>query len=636
MLYSRPAAWAEILITREQVTDTGETMMIDNLRIELEYDYFDKRNDQSELEVVVAGEIMPTIFVEGSQGQGKDLNGRGDGIGDFVRVFDRDDTVTLEAPTTYGTWVFDRWADPSGEVFKTVDTSVTTTVQMGEHKMIQAIYVNMADTEPPAPPVILTNSGQDFTTGFSTAMLTGEVDSDGAFVEINGTELDYTMGDMLWQAEFELSIGAQTIEVVALDESLNPSEPAAIVVTYNPLYDSDGDGIIDADEGTGDPDEDGIPNYLDEDSDGDGLSDAGELRYGTDPYNPDSDGDGLTDGFEVARGSDPLDEESVPALGDVNGDGYANAVDVQLVINATMGSVTVDTSPDINYDGEIDALDVQLAINATLGYDITPQINQRAGVIMTFYVDGSHLGPEDGSRTHPYTTLGEAVAMCLADRGDTILVQPGIYAERIALKPAMTVIGDGGPGETLITGLGVDLPVLVLAPDTVVRGLAVGDAGTAAAIEVPEDTECEVTNCVLFSSGIALYASAGASVGFVNNTLVFNEFGVVGAAMASIQGVNNIFAYNGVGISVDLWPESTGTYNDFYENDIDLEGAAAAVTDMTEDPLFLDVLSLNLRLAPGSPLRDAGNPAPDYNDPDGSRNDLGMEGGPHGIAADNN
>ena len=64
-----------------------------------------------------------------------------------------------------------------------------------------------------------------------------------------------------------------------------------------------------------------------------------------------------------------------------------------------------------------------------------------------------------------------------------------------------------------------------------------------------------------------------------------------------------------------------------------MEGAAASVTDMTDDPLFLDVLSLNLRLAPGAPLRDAGNPAPEYNDPDGSRNDLGMEGGPHGIAA---
>jgi len=580
--------------------------------------------------------------------------------------------------------------------------------------------------------VITTNGGVDLTIGLPELTLAGTVDADTAIIELNGEEIDHEMGELNWQVNLSLVLGAQVFEVVALDDSLNPSDPASIVVSYIPVYDSDGDGIIDADEGTDDPDEDGIPNYLDDDSDNDGLSDGDESTLGTDPFdadsdgdgmpdgyeidhgldptvddgdddddddgltnieeweegtdpqnpdtdgdglpdgleielgldptrdegahdldddglsnaeefaagtdplNPDTDGDGLTDGFEVAHGSDPLDEESVPVLGDVNGDGYANAVDVQLAVNASMGNVGLHTSPDINYDGEIDALDVQLAINAAMGYDITPHINQRAGVSMTFYIDASHRGPEDGSRTHPYNTLGEAVAMCLAGRGDTIVVQPGIYAERITLKSAMTIIGDEGPAETLVTGLGLDLPVLVLADDTVVRGFAVGDAGTAAAIEVPEGAECEVTNCVLFSSGTALYASAGASVVFLNNTLVFNEFGVVGATMASIQGVNNIFAHNGVGISVHLWPESTGTYNDFYGNDIDLEGAAAAVTDMTEDPLFLDVLSLNLRLAPGSPLRDAGNPAPEYNDPDGSRNDLGMEGGPHGIAADNN
>jgi hypothetical protein len=38
------------------------------------------------------------------------------------------------------------------------------------------------------------------------------------------------------------------------------------------------------------------PNW---DSDGDGLSDADEEKYGTDPDNPDTDGDGISDGDEV-------------------------------------------------------------------------------------------------------------------------------------------------------------------------------------------------------------------------------------------------------------------------------------------------------------------------------------------------
>ncbi len=41
----------------------------------------------------------------------------------------------------------------------------------------------------------------------------------------------------------------------------------------DPISDQDGDGLSDEYEGTGDPDEDGIPNYLDLDSDNDGAPD---------------------------------------------------------------------------------------------------------------------------------------------------------------------------------------------------------------------------------------------------------------------------------------------------------------------------------------------------------------------------
>lgn len=109
--------------------------------------------------------------------------------------------------------------------------------------------------------------------------------------------------------------------------------------------DSDGDGLLDADEvnvhGTNpldpDTDDDGLSDGdevnvhgtdpLDADSDDDGLNDGDEVNvYGTDPLDPDTDDDGLNDGVEVATGMDPLDP-------DTDDDGIPDGRDVEFIEN---------------------------------------------------------------------------------------------------------------------------------------------------------------------------------------------------------------------------------------------------------------------------------------------------------------
>ena len=84
--------------------------------------------------------------------------------------------------------------------------------------------------------------------------------------------------------------------------------------------DSDGDGILDAEEGMADADSDGIPNYLDLDSDGDGVPDAAEGVGDVDGdgdsnyVDRDADGDGVEDGVEQTFGRDYTDPGDTPEL----------------------------------------------------------------------------------------------------------------------------------------------------------------------------------------------------------------------------------------------------------------------------------------------------------------------------------
>jgi len=121
--------------------------------------------------------------------------------------------------------------------------------------------------------------------------------------------------------------------VASIDVFNLPASPAA--AAGSTLLDSDTDGIPDADEtavyGTdprsADSDLDGVADGAElaagtnplvadggaaVDSDGDGLLDADETAFGTDAGIADSDGDGWLDGDEVSVGTNPLDAANFP------------------------------------------------------------------------------------------------------------------------------------------------------------------------------------------------------------------------------------------------------------------------------------------------------------------------------------
>ncbi|HSW55298.1 MAG TPA: T9SS type A sorting domain-containing protein [Ignavibacteriaceae bacterium] len=84
---------------------------------------------------------------------------------------------------------------------------------------------------------------------------------------------------------------------------------------------------------------------------------------------------------------------------------------------------------------------------------------------------------------------------------------------------------------------------------------------------------------------------------------------------------NNIFSNCHKSIEVQYGQVSI-SYNNFYDNHYDEN---KGVNYLEEDPLYVDPDNNNFNLQWGSPCIDAGHPSSVYNDPDGTRNDMGAK-----------
>jgi len=127
-----------------------------------------------------------------------------------------------------------------------------------------------------------------------------------------------------------------------------------------------------------------------------------------------------------------------------------------------------------------------------------------------------------------------------------------------------------------------------------------------------------------------------------NNTICRNGLAAVSCWNDSAPIISgNIIVKNLLGIYVenvgradlltvnynDVWCNASGNY---YANDSGrFDPLPGWVGEISEDPLFRAEEREDFRLSPGSPCIDAGDPDPQYNDPDGSRNDIGAYGGPN-------
>lgn len=250
----------------------------------------------------------------------------------------------------------------------------------------------------------------------------------------------------------------------------------------------------------------------------------------------------------------------------------------------------------------------------------------------TFYVDAAHVGPQDGGFVNPDATIQAALARTAPGRGDIVLVRDGAYLGPLTVPAGTALLSENGAAYTQIAGASaLEDAVAALQDGALLRGFRVGETG-GAAIAVTPGATAEVTNCIVYDSAIGIHAGAGAALFCINNTVFQNGTGVQGENDASFAALrNNIFFDNEVAVSAFSTGGQSG-YNAFYGNRAAYEGAfVPGEKDFVSNPQFVEAASMNLHLRWHSNLRNAGDPDPAFNDPDGTRNDVGADGGPFGV-----
>lgn len=251
----------------------------------------------------------------------------------------------------------------------------------------------------------------------------------------------------------------------------------------------------------------------------------------------------------------------------------------------------------------------------------------------TFHVNSRRGLGGTGSAANPYASITQVLTNLDVQSGDVIQVAPGTYSESIVVPEGVSLQSTDGASQTWIMGDAKSgEPVITLSDGTTLSGFTVGLTPGVTAVHLPAGMAAAVRNCVIAESAKGVRAEPEASLTMINCTVAANtEYGVYlehGATLPML--LNSIFADNGVALSATDGTKAILGYNAFYGNAVDLEGVQPDESNMTGDPMFVYPQNHNYNLRQDSPFRDAGDPSAEYNDADGTRNDLGAEGGPWG------
>jgi hypothetical protein len=238
---------------------------------------------------------------------------------------------------------------------------------------------------------------------------------------------------------------------------------------------------------------------------------------------------------------------------------------------------------------------------------------------------------------------------------DTVIVGPGTYQENLNyLGKAVIVRSSDGPSATTLLPQDDSQVMIrvngVTIPGASFEGFTVANGGPIQTVvlsnlsafllrdnifhdNVPAYTNntsvvlCNFANAVITrnifynNGGISCVGINEGTATIINNTMDNNARGfytISGQGVARNNIVTNSTEYGIWGFWTVLG------YNDSWGNNPDFDGGAdAGTTNISADPFFFSAIGHDYVLLGISPCIDAGDPDSSYNDPDGTRNDMG-------------
>jgi hypothetical protein len=233
-----------------------------------------------------------------------------------------------------------------------------------------------------------------------------------------------------------------------------------------------------------------------------------------------------------------------------------------------------------------------------------------------------------GTRESPYPSIWEAIDN---SGGDIVRVSQGVYTGyqppweergRINLKDNLILLGDGADNTTIAGKVWAedsqDIQISYFTIEDEIHALS---------------SSLTITHNIIANHSDSAIAAVHSTLSIINNVLANNGgsgIHLIASCNATIK--NNIIVNNAMfGIVGDPSSSAIIDYNDIWNNIDNYIEFSAGPHDISVDPMFADASGGDYHLQLGSPCIDAGDPDPQYSDPDGSRNNMGVFGGPRNF-----